>query len=244
MFQAPHWFRARLWLSGWPLEGLVQRPCALCREPLEPPGLAARLCLGCIRTLSLPHGGLRGVDPLPWWAVGHYQGSYRQRLLSLRKHPRPERLAAFVRQLDPPSFSPPVAPLLVPIPSWKVRANPLPAMIGVQAQRQWHWRKADLLRRSRPVLGQHHLNQAMRLENQRGAFLCTRRARGAEARQHPVFLVDDILTTGATALSAADTLRQGGWRVHGLICLARTCGPRKATGGDLRSSSRQGDRPG
>ncbi len=231
-------------LSGWLFEELFQRPCPLCREPLEQPGLTSQLCPGCINTLLLPQRGLRGSTPLPWWAVGHYQGTYRQRLLGLRKHPRPEHLAAFLRNMEPPSFSPRVAPLLVPIPSWKVRANPLPAMIVAEARRQWRWRHADLLRRSRPVLGQHHLNQAMRLENQRGAFLCARHPRGAEARQHPVLLVDDILTTGATALSAAETLRQAGWRVHGMICLARTCGPRKATDGDLRSESRQGDRPG
>jgi predicted amidophosphoribosyltransferase len=235
---APHW------LSGWLLQGLVHRPCPLCREPLEPPGLSARLCSTCVNELLLPERGLRGTFPLPWWAVGLYQGSYRQRLLDIRKDPRPERLAAFLRRIEPPFFSSTVSPLLVPIPSWKVRANPLPAMIGAEARRQWRWRTADLLRRSRPVLGQHHLNQAMRRDNQRGSFLCLRRPRGGEARQHPVLLVDDILTTGATALSAAEALRQSGWRVHGMICLARTSGPRKAAGRDLRSSSRQGDEPG
>jgi predicted amidophosphoribosyltransferase len=232
------------WLLCWPLEWLCHRPCPLCGQPLEPPGRASRLCTSCIDTLRLPSQGLRGSVPLPWWAVGTYQGTYRRRLLELRQRPRPERLAAFLRRLEPPSFAPTVAPLLVPVPSWKVHANPLPALIGAEAGRQWRWRNADLLRRSRPVLGQHHLNKAMRLENQRGAFLCHRRARGGEARQHPVFLVDDILTTGATALSAAEALRQGGWRVHGVICLARTPGQREATDGDLRFLRRQGDEPG
>lgn len=130
-------------------------------------------------------------------------------------------------------FPPGVAPLLVPVPGWKRRGNPLPGLTGQVAGRQWRWTSADLLRRSRPVLGQHHLNQAMRQENQRGAFTCLHRPRGREGRQHPVLLVDDILTTGATALSAAEALRAGGWRVHGLICLARTPGPRSVTNGDL-----------
>lgn len=238
MSQVPHWF------SGWLLQGLVHRPCPLCRQPLEPPVLSPRLCSSCVNTLLLPDRGLRGGSPLPWWAVGLYQGIYRQRLLDIRKHPRPERVAAFLGRLEPPSFSSTVSPLLVPIPSWKARPNPLPALIVAEARRQWQWRTAELLRRSRPVLGQHHLNQAMRRENQRGSFLCLRRPRGAEARQHPVLLVDDILTTGATALNAAEALRQAGWRVHGMICLARTSGEQKVAGRDLRSKSRQGDEPG
>ena len=94
------------------------------------------------------------------------------------------------------------------------------------------------------MLGQHHLNRAMRRSNQKGAFTCTRAARPGEARRHPVLLVDDILTSGATALNAAMALRQAGWRVQGLICLARTPWQRKPAGGDLGSASRCGDRPG
>jgi predicted amidophosphoribosyltransferase len=214
--EAPH--------AGWPLNGLFSRPCPLCRQPLSPPGLVTRLCSHCRATLLLPSQGLRGTLPLPWWGVGTYQGAYRRLLLELRKRPHVERMAALLRLLEPPPFSPGLAPLLVPVPGWKRRANPLPALTGQLVGRQWRWANADLLRRSRPVLGQHHLNQAMRQENQRGAFTCQRRPRGREGRQHPVWLVDDILTTGATALSAAEALREGGWRVHGLICLARTPG--------------------
>jgi predicted amidophosphoribosyltransferase len=215
------------WLSGWPLDWLFSRPCPLCRHPLDPPGLTTRLCTSCIDNLLLPGQGLRGTVPLPWWAVGTYHGAYRELLLHLRQHPRPERMTALLRVMEPPAFSGEVSPLLVPVPSWKRRDNPLPILMSQLASRQWHWVKADLLRRSRPVLGQHHLNQAMRLENQRGAFTCQRRPQGGEARHHPVLLVDDILTSGATALNAAEALRQAGWRVHGLICLARTPRERK-----------------
>jgi hypothetical protein len=112
------------------------------------------------------------------------------------------------------------------------------------------WRSAVALERGRPAralpprTGQHHLNRAMRLENQRGAFICPRRATPREARRHPVLLVDDILTSGATALNAEAALRQAGWRVHGLICLARTPSRPYANSGDLRCQGRAGDRPG
>jgi predicted amidophosphoribosyltransferase len=232
------------WLDNWPLDWLFSKPCPLCRQPLASPGLATRLCSGCIKALLLPSRGLRGTSPLPWWAVGSYQGGFRHLLLDLRKRPQQERLAALLRQVEPPSFPAKVSPLLVSVPSWKRRGNPLPALMGQVAGKQWRWAQADLLRRSRPVLGQHHLHRALRLENQRGSFTCQRCPQGAEARQHPVLLVDDILTSGATALSAADTLRQAGWRVQGVICLARTPWSRQATSGDLRSVGVQADTPG
>ena len=163
---------------------------------------------------------------------------YRRFLLDLRKHPHQKSVAALVRGMSPPAFPRGVFPLMVPVPSWKKRANPLPGLICAKACQQWRWSSADLLQRSRPVLGQHHLNRALRMENQRGAFHCRQTANPKEARQHPVLLVDDILTSGATALHASVALRQAGWRVHGLICLARTPHRRQPAGGDLRCIGR------
>lgn len=192
----------------------------------------------------MPNGGLEGSTPLPWWAAGLYMGAYRRMLLSLRQQPHQDSIAALLKGLAPPSFPPDAAPLLVPMPSWKRQANPLPGLICRMGGKQWRWGSAELLQRSRPVMGQHHLNRAMRQENQKGAFRCPRRAQPKEARQHPVLLVDDILTTGATAVNAATALRQAGWRVHGLICLARTPSQRNLVSGDLRSAGREGDKPG
>lgn len=231
-------------MASWPVEWFLGRPCPLCRQPLPPGELTIQACAVCASSLGLPKQGVRGISPLPWWAAGYYQGAYRRVLLSLRHRPRPERVTALLRGMEPPSFPSEVSPLLVPVPSWKRRANPLPPLICQVGGRQWRWASANLLLRSRPVLGQHHLNRSMRQENQKGAFTCSRRAKRWEARQHPLVLVDDILTSGATALSAAETLRQAGWDVTGLICLARTPGERQAISGDLRSSGVQGDTPG
>jgi len=181
--------------------------------------------------LELPEEGLMGADPLPWWGAGRYGGGLRHLLLDLRRRPRIEAVAALARgtrralarTVDPRRLRTSCErPLLVPIPSWKRRANPLPPLFCRALERGGDFRRLDLLERSRPVLGQHHLGRKLRIANQAGAFRCLRPPGPGEARRRPVLIVDDILTTGATASSAARCLAAAGWRVEGVLCLART----------------------
>jgi predicted amidophosphoribosyltransferase len=124
--------------------------------------------------------------------------------------------------LDPTPFQGRRPPLLVPIPSWKRSGNPLPSLVCEEIARQRGLHQDAVLVRSRPVLGQHRLRREMRLTNQVGAFHCLRGPGPGPASSRTLLIVDDILTTGATACNAARTLRQAGWRVAGLVCLART----------------------
>ncbi len=230
-----------------PLHWFLITPCGLCGAPLsEPRGATPTACPVCQESLCLPVAGLVGQDPMPWWGAGHYEGPLRQLLLHLRRHPRPEAVAALgggiARGLAVATESH-ERPLLVPIPSWKRQANPLPGLLCRALQRHPQLGRADLLERSRPVLGQHHLGRALRLANQVGAFRCLRPPAAGEAHRRPVLIVDDILTSGATVSSAAKALQQTGWRVRGVVCLARTPWS-GAAGGDLRSQSRFGDGPG
>ncbi|QVL52449.1 MAG: ComF family protein [Cyanobium sp. M30B3] len=173
----------------------------------------------------LPPRGLRGFTPLPWWAAVSYSGQGRRALLRLRQQPQATRLAPLLpglvqrlQQLDR-------QPLLLPIPSWKRRANPLPGLLARQLQSRLRWPcRPALLSRSHPVLGQHRLNRELRWQNQQGAFTCLHRP-GHDtlpAGCRSVLLVDDILTTGATACAAAAALEAMGWRVVGMACLGRT----------------------
>ena len=178
-----------------------------------------------------------GVDPLPWWGAGRYGGGLRHLLLDLRRRPRIEAVAALAQGARRALASTGARPveqriwgersLLVPIPSWKRHANPLPPLFCRALEREGNFRRVDLLERSRPVLGQHHLGRRLRIANQAGAFRCLRPPGPGEARRRPVLIVDDILTTGATATNAAQCLAAAGWRVEGLLCLART-GAREA----------------
>lgn len=143
-------------------------------------------------------------------------------LLGLRQRPEDARIGALVQVMAEGLPQWRRRPLLVPVPSWKRSGNPLPDLVCRQLVRQLGYRRDDLLERSRPVLGQHHLKRAMRLANQEGAFRCRRRPRPGEATGRPILIVDDILTSGATGCSAALALETLGWPVVGMVCLART----------------------
>lgn len=216
-----------------PLHWFLLTPCGVCGQPLPETARSGhetfRVCPACRARLGLPEAGLCGGEPMRWWSAGAYAGPLRELLLQLRRRPRLAMvralsggLAASLRRVAPA----PERPLLVPIPSWKRHANPLPGLLCQALERSAGLPRADLLERSRPVLGQHHLGRALRLANQAGAFHCLRPPAPAESRRRPLLIVDDILTSGATVCSAAEALRQAGWRVRGAVCLART--PAKA----------------
>jgi predicted amidophosphoribosyltransferase len=144
-------------------------------------------------------------------------------LLGLRRRPEDAGVGALVQVLAEGLPSWRRRPLLVPVPSWKRHGNPLPGLVCHQLRRQLGYPSApELLERSRPVLGQHHLKRAMRLANQDGAFRCRRGPAPGEALGRPILIVDDILTSGATANNAALAMEGRGWQVVGLLTLART----------------------
>jgi predicted amidophosphoribosyltransferase len=191
---------------------------------------------------ELAPGGIHGLSPIPWWAAGLYQDRLRRQLLQLRKAPQRPLVGALIQNLAAGLQAEPWTrpPLLVPIPSWKKRANPLPGLLTRSLAWQLGWRPAQLLQRSRPVLGQHHLGRDLRWANQAGAFRAGPSPERWGNSRPPVLLIDDILTTGATAYAAATALREQGWRVVGMACLGRT----PPQGRDLGSPCRSGDGPG
>lgn len=218
-----------------PLGWLLRLPCPLCRRPLSAEEAGEGLCDRCRQRLALPPQGLQGVFPLPWWSSGAYADQLRRQLLALRRQPRLEALGPLTGPLRVMLSGLRRRPWLVPIPSWKLQANPLPELLVTSLCQRGSARRAALLERSRPVLGQHRLHRRLRLSNQADSFHCLRPPQPGEARLHPVLIVDDILTTGATACSAAHCLEAAGWQVMGLLCLGRTPLP---AGRDLRSQNR------
>ena len=208
---------------------LWQQPLQWLSRPAPAGGQARRQARGHAGDQAGPPldgPGLSGLTPLTWWASCLYEGQQRHHLLRLRDHPSAAALEPWLppllTQLEEALGQAGQAPLLLPIPSWKRRSNPLPPLLCQALVRHLGWRPVRLLARSRPVVGQHHLGRELRLANQKGAFRCLKPLGEHWAPRQPVLLVDDILTTGATAQAAAEALRQGGWRVAGLACLAKT----------------------
>ncbi|MFJ4064162.1 ComF family protein [Pseudomonas sp. NPDC089996] len=82
-----------------------------------------------------------------------------------------------------------------------------------------------LLLRTRDTPAQQHLDARARRRNLRHAFALAGEA-SLEGRH--VAVVDDVLTTGATAQAVAQRLRQAGARRVDVYCLARTAKPGQA----------------
>lgn len=78
--------------------------------------------------------------------------------------------------------------------------------------------EAHCLRRTRDTVPQTGLSRRARRENVRGVFAVERSDR---LRDRVVLLVDDVMTTGATASACARALKEGGARQVLVLTLAR-----------------------
>ena len=207
---------------------LIEPSCPLCRQPVN--ARASGLpCPSCRRRLGIPSAVLQGADPLPWQALALYSGELRTFVIKQRLAPEPSRLKGLIQLLAARCTLEKDA-VLVPIPSWRRRqrrsfADLIAAGMGMEVR--------PILRRTRAGVGQHNLNRQQRLANLQGAF-CVDNTAVAHNSDHIIWLADDILTTGATAMAARSALEASGHRVAGLICLARTPSP----GRDLRCRRR------
>jgi ComF family protein len=94
------------------------------------------------------------------------------------------------------------------------------------AVRRWPLR-ADLCRRVRPTPEQSGLGAARRHDNLRGAFALADPLAAGRCRH--VLLVDDVLTTGATAAAVAEIFQAAGVGKLSLWTVARTPPPAQAT---------------
>ena len=149
-------------------------------------------------------------------ALGRYADGFRALLLKLRREPNKRRFHALITLLDQ-GLQLPESAVLVPIPSWKHHhGNTVPTLMAQRLGLP----SAPLLMRHQARLSQHHLNKTQRQTNLIGAFQAS--PLNKQRALSSVWLVDDILTTGSTALAARQALEEAGHRVAGLICLGRT----------------------
>lgn len=229
--------------------GLDQR-CGICGSCLDCgvlPGGHTRICGACLAALELRTGGFcprcgllfalpgEAVSPCldcrllppPWREVyffGRYEGLLKELVLRFKFQAQigltrvlQDLLAATLRSRAAPCFE-----RIVPVPLHpaKLRARgfnqslELARGIAGFASRGL---ACQALTRIRDTPAQHTLPRSLRMDNLKGAFL----ADSDLVRGLSILLVDDILTTGATAKAAAKTLLNAGARDVSLLILAR-----------------------
>ena len=193
--------------------------CAVCGEPF--PGLAGVLPCDACRRAPPPYAFARAVAP--------YQDGMRAAIHALKYGRRPVLATPLGRLLAEAGVRAAPAPpsdwadALIPVPLHPARLaergfNQAELLIAPCAAQ---WRVPVLARaliRVRPTIPQTDLDAEARRANVRDAF---RVLHPSEVRGRRILLVDDVLTTGATAGAAARALRAAGATAVGVLTLAR-----------------------
>jgi ComF family protein len=165
--------------------------------------------------------GLTGFDAV--YSYGSYEGSLRK-LIHLFKYDKiyslARPLAGFLARVLPREER---IDAVVPMPlhwrrRWERGFNQSELLAG-EIAKKWNVPVKRAVRRVKSTAPQAGLTNAKRRANVAGAFAIKRNARLDGAR---VLLVDDVLTTGATAAACARVLKRAGAAHVALLALART----------------------
>jgi ComF family protein len=233
---------------------LLPPRCVLCEADLNDPPYSPSFCDTCRASLltnsienCCPRCGM------PWAAnlgcrhcagrrlrfsavtpLGTYDGELRDAVLRA-KHLAGESIGAALggllaerlqamRTADPSSLR---FDLVAPVPSYwwrRVRrgTNEAAVLTQIVADRLRLPEAGDLLVCRRNIQRQHELNTTERRKNVRGAF---RKSWGYDVRGANILLVDDVLTTGATANEIARVLRDAGAAAVSVAVVCRAVGP-------------------
>ena len=189
--------------------------CVMCRTPflnhfpLDEQG-RCRLC----------RMGTRGFDAA--YCFGTYEGPLRE-LIHLFKYgrmkPLGRNLGAYLASALPRDER---FDLVVAMPlhwrrEWQRGFNQS-RLLAIEIARRCGIKVINAVRRTRATASQAGLSHAGRRKNVSGAFRARKR-RGMQGRR--VLLIDDVMTTGATASACARALKRAGAKSVTLLTLAR-----------------------
>ncbi len=199
--------------------------CLLCRTPLEAVGPEEALCAAC--GAALPVHPLPAIAPadLAWVrAACRYDGAAKRCVLRLKYDARLGLAEPMARRMLAAAAAVPTwaTDAVLPVPLHAVRArertfNHAGALAAVVGRGLGVPVLAGTLVRTRPTAPQYGLDARHRQRNVRGAFTVQR---PATVRGRRLLLVDDVLTTGATARACARALTAAGATEVGLLTFA------------------------
>jgi len=208
----------------WPLFDFLAPPlCQCCGFPFEyDPGSADTLCAACVARRPLFERAR---------AVLVYGELSRRLILDFKHADRTWPVPAFGRWLARAGTElVAAADLAVPVPLHRsrlyMRRYNQAAMMALALGRETGLAvQPDLLVRRRATPSQGRMSPVARRRNVRGAFAVRPGGAGQIARRR-ILLVDDVLTTGATAEECARTLLGAGAAAVDVLTLARVVRPR------------------
>jgi len=224
-------------VCGEALHELSRIPvCARClREPA--PLTAEYFCVACripflnrspldeSGRCALCRQGFSGFDAV--FSYGSYEGTLRK-LIHLFKYAGVQPLARpfgefLARALPRDQPRDQQFDAIVPMPlHWRRhlgRRFNQSALLAREVAKRWNIPVTDPVRRGRATAFQAGLTNAKRRANVAGAF---KMKRGRRLDGMHVLLVDDVLTTGATAAACARVLKRAGAKRVTVLALART----------------------
>jgi ComF family protein len=164
---------------------------------------------------------LTGFDTA--YSFGSYEATLRQ-LIHLFKYnqvrPLARPLGALIARAIPREHR---FDLIIPMPlHWKKRWSRgynQSELLAKEVSRRWGVPVAKMVRRVKPTAPQAGLSNSKRRLNVRGAFAVRKSANLKGLR---VLLIDDVLTTGATASACASVLKRAGASHVAVAAVART----------------------
>lgn len=204
--------------------------------PLECGGCGApstRWCVACARELTLTTDAPRVVTPrvdpgVPVLALGRYAGARRRAIIAVKDRGRTDLLAPLARSLGLGLhrlllwglLDVPVTVVPAPTRGWAARqrgGDPVTRIATLATADNPDVAVVAALRMKALARDSAGLNSAARERNVAGRVLRTRRRLPAGAE---VLLVDDVVTTGATARESVRILQGAGARVSAVLALA------------------------
>ena len=220
-------------MCGEPLQEISRIPvCPRCLEAPEP--LAAdHFCIQCrtpfTSSYSLDDEGrcglcrrsMNGFDAA--YSFGSYEGKLRE-LIHLFKYGRIETLAAPLAGIALSAFPREERfDLIVPMPlhwtrRWRRGFNQA-ELLAREIGRRTGLPVKNAVRRRRATPSQARLSNSQRRSNMAGAF---QGRSSVDLRGCRVLLVDDVLTTGATASACASAMKRAGAEYVAVLALSRT----------------------